>query len=272
MRMRGSRLRAAAGGSASIVRPMWSIRLLGAAFCVWALSMGCGEDGDDGSGISNTGGSGGSGATVLPPGIRVVASVAAMPRVGECMSSADCSGGGGMGCAQVPSGYRVCTFQTAQATTPSSLPALDECDASDPCPAGACFYVPVFPAGICGVAAPQSYNVCRNNGCTTDAECGTGVCGPAGFSADEKYGGGLIRQCLPAACRSDGDCSKLMGGRCSVVQAGCDLPAANGVQAYIPAQMACVYPNGCSNLSDCANTPGAVCKVISGEGVCVAAL
>jgi hypothetical protein len=140
------------------------------------------------------------------------------------------------------------------------------------CPAGAgCFNVPVFPNGICGTAAPRSYNVCRANQCTSDADCAAngGICGPAGFSADETYGGGLIRQCITASCRSDDDCTKLMGGVCSVVPAGCDLPGPTGAQAYMPAQMACVYPNGCSSLSDCANTPGAVCKVIRGEGVCV---
>lgn len=250
---------------------MWSIRLLGAAFCVWALSMGCGDEGDDGAERPNTGGSGGTGGAALPDGLRAVVSVLAVPRTGECMSSADCAAGGvGMGCAQVASGYRVCTFQTAQATAPSSIPASDECSASDPCAANeGCFNVPVFETGICGSAPPRSYNVCRSNECTTDAECTGGVCGPAGFSAGEKYGGGLIRQCIPAACRSDAECTKLPGGVCSVVPAGCDLPAANGTQAYMPAQLACVYPNGCSSLSDCANTPGAVCKVIRGEGICV---
>jgi hypothetical protein len=52
-----------------------------------------------------------------------------------------------------------------------------------------------------------------------------------------------------------------------VVQAGCDLATTGGAQEYIPPRIACVYPNGCTSISDCPG--GSVCKVIFGEGVCV---
>jgi hypothetical protein len=184
------------------------------------------------------------------------------------MSSADCPGGG-MGCAATPSGYRVCVSQTAPTTMASATPASDLCDGARPCAAGACFTIPVFPSGICGSDAPRPYNVCRDNECTMDSQCtGGAICGPAGFSSDEMYGGGLIRQCIPAGCRAHTDCTKLPGGVCAVVQAGCDLATTGGDQEYLPAQIACVYPNGCTSISDCPG--GSVCKVIFNEGVCVA--
>ncbi len=241
--------------------------MLGAVFCAWALSTACGDEGG-GDGDGNTAGTGGSGGAQLPPGIQVVASNLTAPLAGECMSPANCVGGSGMGCAEVPGGYRVCTFQTPQATMPSSIPNLDECDGSRPCDTGACFNIPVFADGVCGRAAPVSRNVCRTNECTTDEQCGAGrICGPAGFSADEMYGGGTVRLCVTAGCRSNSDCRA--GGVCSMVQAGCDLPAADGSQEYLPAQMACVYPNGCTSASNCPQ--GSVCKVILNEGVCVRA-
>jgi hypothetical protein len=247
---------------------MRSIRLLGAVFCAWALSTACGDEGgDDGGGnTAGTAGAGGGGSVGLPPGVQVVGSNLVTPLAGECMSPANCVGGTGMGCAAVPSGYRVCTFQTAQATMPSAIPSADQCDASRPCEAGGCFNIQVFPNGVCDTGRPSSYNVCRDNQCTMDSDCPTGsICGPAGFSATEEYAGGTIRQCLLASCTSNSDCRA--GGVCSVVQAGCDLPAADNTQAYLPPQMACVYANGCTSTSNCPN--GAVCKVIGNEGVCI---
>ena len=244
--------------------------MLGALFCAWALSTACGDEGGgDGDGnAAGSAGSGGSSAVALPPGVQVVGSNVTTPLTGECRSPANCLGGSGMGCSEVPSGYRVCTFQTAQATMPSSIPTLDECDASRPCREGGCFSIQVFPNGVCDLGQPRTYNVCRNNECTMDADCPSGsICGPAGFSGTEQYVGGTVRQCLRASCRSNDDCRA--GGVCSVVQAGCDLPAADNSQAYLPAQMACVYANGCTSTSNCPN--GAVCKVIGNEGVCVQA-
>lgn len=241
--------------------------MLGAVFCAWALSMACGDEGgDDGGNGAGTAGTGGGGSVALPPGLRVVGSNLVTPAAGECMSPANCVGGSGMGCAEMPSGYRVCTFQAPQATMPSASPAQDECDASRPCETGGCFNIPVFPSGICDTGRPSTHNVCRDNECTMDSQCpANSICGPAGFSATEEFGGGTVRQCVLATCRSNTECRS--GGVCSLVQAGCDLPAADGSFAYLPPQLACVYANGCTSTSNCPN--GSVCKVISGEGVCV---
>ena len=161
-------------------RPWWP----GAALCAWALLVACGEDsgGDD----AGTGGSAGSaGATSgLPPGTRAVLPVES-PRAGECMSSADCSGGGlpGTACATVAGSYKVCAFQTPEATVATN-PA-GQCDPSRPCATGKCYPVLTFPTGQCGGAGARNVNTCVADECASDADCPEGVCGPRGLTVKE---------------------------------------------------------------------------------------
>jgi hypothetical protein len=183
------------------------------------------------------------------------------------MSAADCGRDEGTACATVAGAYRVCTVQAPVATTASALPSADECGPSRACASGNCYQLLTFAGGQCGSAA-LLHNVCRTDGCASDADCTAmgGVCGPRGFTSDDKVQGGAIRQCLKAACKSNADCTAQAGGMCALVQGGC-IPAAGGTQAFLQAQLACVYPNGCTSYSDC---PGmSSCQVIDGKGVCV---
>jgi hypothetical protein len=186
------------------------------------------------------------------------------------MSTADCSGGmlPGTACATVAGGYRVCTFQTPVATAATG-PA-DQCDPSRPCATGNCYPALTFPSGQCGGGGARDVNRCLSDECATDADCPTGsVCGPRGLTNKEGYSGGAVRQCLKASCRTSADCTVRAGGMCALVQSNC-APAANGAFTFLPAELACVYPSGCTSQSDCPSNPASICRVISGVGVCVA--
>jgi hypothetical protein len=243
--------------------------LLSCAFGSSGLFVGCSGSGDSGdSGDDGTGGTG-SINLGLPAGARIVASIN-QPR-GECMSAADCGGGAGAACATVAGGYRVCTFQPPVATMSSSLASLDQCGPSRACSSGKCYSVLNFAGGQCGSAAALTYNNCRQDGCTSDADCPMGVCGPRGFSSEEKISGGPIRVCLPAACKSSAECLGQANGLCALVQAGCGIAADGTPTEFLPAQLACVYPRGCTTASDCPREDGSYsyCRVVRGEGVCV---
>jgi hypothetical protein len=184
------------------------------------------------------------------------------------MSAADCGRAEGTACATVAGAYRVCTVQAPVATAASAFPSLDECGPSRACTSGNCYQLLTFSTGHCGAASPVLKNVCRSDSCASDADCAAmgGVCGPRGFSSEDKVEGGAIRQCLKAACKSNAECTAQTGGMCALVQGGC-VPAAGGTQTFAPAQLACVYPNGCTSYSDC---PGqSSCQVLNGKGVCV---
>jgi hypothetical protein len=172
----------------------------------------------------------------------------------------------------VAGGYKVCTYQPAAATTASSLPSLDQCGPSRACTSGNCYSALNFPSGQCGNASALTYNTCRADVCGADLPCKAGeVCGPRGFSTQEKVSGGPIRLCLPAACTSSDDCKGQAGGICALVQAGCGIAADGTPTEFLPPQLACVYPKGCANASDCPREDGkySYCRVVRGEGVCV---
>ena len=257
-------------GAARRVRALGA--LVSCTLCASGVFVGCsGSDSGDGS---SSGGSGGTSAVDLglPQGARIVASI--NQPMGECTSAAACAGSAGPACATVAGGYRVCTFQPPAATTASALPSLDQCGPGRACTSGNCYSVLNFPSGQCGNSAALTYNACRADTCGSDADCKDGgVCGPRGFSTEEKVQGGGIRLCLPAACKAAADCTKQPNGICALVQAGC-APAANGAQTFLPPQLACVYPRGCTSLSDCPigdppREPASYCRVVRGEGVCV---
>jgi hypothetical protein len=186
------------------------------------------------------------------------------------MSAAQCGNAAGAACATVAGGYRVCTFQPPVATTASAYPTLDQCGPGRACASGSCYSVLNFPSGQCGASAAVTYNACRGDGCTFDTDCNGGVCGPRGFSSDDKAQGGAVRQCLQAACKSAADCTGQPDGICALVQTGCAF-AANGTQTFLTPQLACVYPRGCTSVSDCPSESGSYsyCRVVKGEGVCI---
>jgi len=113
--------------------------------------------------------------------------------------------------------------------------------------------------------------MCRKDTCASDADCPEGICGPRGFASEDLVSGGAIRQCIKADCKTSAECTAKAGGMCALVQSGCVKTSAAGAQSFYPAQLACVYSDGCTNNTGCPRTAssGSICKVVDGKGVCV---
>ena len=107
--------------------------------------------------------------------------------------------------------------------------------------------------------------MCRSDGCSTDADCVGGLCGPPGLTSDVASEGGAIRQCFQADCRSNADCTELPGGVCALVASYCDR-VGQPSNAFHAARMSCVYADGCTGNSDC---PRGTCTVVQGLAVCL---
>jgi hypothetical protein len=217
-------------------------------------------------------------ALVLPRATHLVPSGKAAP-AGACQTAADCSAGwiGPNGadfppvpgeCSEiVPGGYRVCTYHPPFATEPSGSlnGGGDECDGSRPCSAGNCYRVEALITPPCYDSSAAWLNRCRSDECASDADCPGGVCGPPGFSRETLIRGGFIRQCIPAACRSNLDCTAQPGGVCALIGERCEPTDGPSVRNR-PAELACVYADGCTG-NDC---PIGSCIVTGGQAVCVA--
>jgi hypothetical protein len=211
---------------------------------------------------------GGSGA-VLPPNFTIVPT-GLQPRSSECTQASDCrSSSSATVCSEViPGGYRACVDRAPEATQPSIDAINDECDATRPCATGKCYQVLRLLPGACGVGGVRAYNACRSDTCSADSECPNGFCGPPGLSSDVQVQGGWVRQCFQAKCRTSDDCTQHAGGVCALVYESCsrrDPSLPNG--PFHPAQLACVYPDGCSSDSDC---PQGSCTIIDRSALCVA--
>jgi hypothetical protein len=77
-----------------------------------------------------------------------------------------------------------------------------------------------------------------------------------------------VRGCIPAACRSDDDCTEHDGGLCELLDLDC-CPAGSGAAVERRPELACVYPGfGCQRDSDCAD--GDSCVVRDGRAECSA--
>jgi hypothetical protein len=189
------------------------------------------------------------------------------PRAGECETAADCpvSAAAAVQCLELPGGYRVCVNDFQEATLPSANGAADQCDAAHPCSAGACYETLVYPSGQCGLGGASIQNTCREDECSTEGDCPSGICGPPGLTSSSSVEWGATRQCFPADCRSNDDCTKAAGGICSLIAGSCSrsLPLSD---AFLPARLACVYADGCVRNSDC---PRGVCTVVDGSAVCI---
>lgn len=188
---------------------------------------GAGEQGGGGSGTgagSQGGGGGGTGKNS-----------------GDCDTDADCGGGQ---CVEIsPGGFRVCKATFEEAMNCVSMDFDQCCQTSDCDPGFTCFPWPATP--YCGGAAPIEHNECMKDQCTSDAECGGGICAPTGTMANK------VRVCVQASCKLDTDCTAENGGICPVVYGSC---------CQEPVGLFCVYPgNGCRKNSDCG--PNEICLV-----------
>jgi hypothetical protein len=91
------------------------------------------------------------------------------------------------------------------------------------------------------------------------------VCGPRGYSNEDRISGGFIRECIPADCRSNADCSAKPGGVCALVHGTCEHRLDRPGVTTRPAQLACVYADGCTSDQDC---PAGNCVVADGMALC----
>jgi hypothetical protein len=204
--------------------------------------------------------------SALPDGGHIVPS-GISTKAGDCQSSADCTVGnsGNPQCAEViPGGYRVCVYQAPIVTTTSMNP-IDQCDGTRPCASGACYAALQYPSGQCGLGGVSPRNMCLSDKCASDSDCPDGICGPRGLTSDNNVTGGFVRQCLQADCHLNADCKAHPQGVCALVAGGC--PNTPGFRLFHPAQLACVYPDGCFSNADCKQGS---CMVIGGSAVCVA--
>jgi hypothetical protein len=172
-------------------------------------------------------------------------------------------------CVHVTDGFGVCVDEPAPATEPTVYPSpVDECDGTTPCESGTCYSVAIYPAGFCtGDSGGGMENRCLSDECASDDDCESGWCAPRGVGKGDEIRGGFIRRCFPASCRANADCSARAGGICAFVAELCVSRYEAVFQGYEPPQLACVYPGGCSDSSECPSTHR--CRVQDGEARCV---
>jgi hypothetical protein len=196
-----------------------------------------------------------------------VVTMAVVPKAFHCTSDNDCPSPGQC----VPftvGGFGVCTSKAIVVTTPPPS-GLYTCDATSPCAKGTCEQVFCFEGAFapCGAGGGGVCNMCIVDECATDGDCAGGVCGAPGVNFNPRIAGSDGRACFSASCRNDSDCTAAAGGVCTFV-GGC-YPAL--AAAFMPFQVACVYPGGCLSPADCCG--GAVCaancRVVGGAAVCV---
>jgi hypothetical protein len=112
----------------------------------------------------------------------------------------------------------------------------------------------------------NTHYVCIADRCASDGDCPGGVCAPAGVVVDLDSGHFVplpARTCIKASCRRDADCTAAPGGRCWLANfAYCCNPVDKP-----PAQLVCVYPDGCTSHTDCGE--GNRCTVREGRTSCV---
>jgi hypothetical protein len=175
-----------------------------------------------------------------------------------CRSTSDC---GDFTCLRFGDGPGVCRTPTRPATECLFGVTRNECCTSGDCAEGVCFAV-TTPALLCSASAGfDTWNQCRVDECTSDADCPNGLCSPPG------YGSG--RACIAAACARDEDCNAEPGGACVLIPLGCCRFQVGGAPTRGDEQIACVYPSdGCQVDDDCA--AGEYCLVVAGRARCSA--
>lgn len=226
---------------------IFTVSCLGLAAC--GSNVAVDKSGSTGAGAGTTGagpgttgaGGGGGGAPVH----------------GDCKTDADCVAGT---CAPItPGGYMICLEVPPQATTCSSPePPQNQCCTSADCKnGGACYSTSDLT--YCGGPAMEIYNECLTDQCATDSDCAATsttpqLCAPAGAF------GSPVRSCFVAYCHTDADCTAHAGGYCAPVTGPC---------CSSPSGLACVYPGGCKQGSDC-TSPNDSCHIdpTTGTGEC----
>ena len=195
-------------------------------------------------------------------------SVPGTPTLG-CRSASDCSASDGRAveCVAISSDFRACALAPPAPAGGVTHEVYDECDRDRPCAAGACYTLPVAATDQCAPGGFDVYNVCVSDECTSDAECaGGGFCAPSGVAGTRKIESYPARHCVPAACKQSAECTARPGGICALVRDGCS-PLGSQPWGFTSAQLACVYPDGCTPSSDCPAPHS--CSVVDGAAVCL---
>ena len=201
-----------------------------------------GAAGTSSSATSSASGSGGATSSSIGSGGATSSS-------GDCTVDADCPGGK---CVPItPGGFRLCQTPPQKATV-CDQPGMDQCCAGMPCPNNEpCYAGPLIP--ICAGIPMAPHNQCAVDQCTKDADCAMGqICGLAGALGAE------IRACIHAACKVDGDCAAMAGGKCAPVNEPC---------CGVNAGLYCVYASGgCRRNANCA--PAHYCRITGPSASC----
>ena len=185
-----------------------------------------------------------------------------------CRTASDCSASDGraVDCVAITSDFRACAIAPPAPAT-AATNERDECGPERPCAAGECYSLSVAATNQCAPGGFDVYNVCVRDECTSDAECaGGGFCTPSGVAGTRQIASYPARHCVPAACRQSADCTAKPGGVCALLREGCS-PLGSEPWGFSGAQLACVYPDGCTESSDC---PGShSCSMVDGAAVCL---
>jgi hypothetical protein len=229
------------------------------ALAMWALISACGGESSTPERMHDAGPS-----ASLPEPDASVTSVAGTPSLG-CRSAGDCSFGE---CVAISDGFMACSVEPTGLAEDAGTSARNECDAAHPCPTGACYSLSVAATTQCSAGGFDFRNVCLSDECTTDADCSAGsACMPPGVAGTTQLTSAPQRLCLPAACKAGADCTAEPGGVCGLVREQCAPPRV-GFGVFRGAEVACIYPDGCTQQSDCPN--GYYCAVADGAAVCIA--
>jgi hypothetical protein len=226
----------------------------GAVLGMWALTSACGGESAAPGRMHDAG---------SPVPDASAASVAGTPSLG-CRSAADCSFGD---CVTISDGFKACSVEPTGLAKDAGTSAPNECDTAHPCQIGACYTLSVAATNQCSAGGFDLRNLCLSDECTTDADCSGGaLCMPPGVAGTSQLTSAPQRLCLPAACEAGADCTAQSGGVCSLVREQCAPPNV-GFGVFRGAEVACIYPTGCTQASDCPN--GYYCGVVDGAAVCV---
>jgi hypothetical protein len=206
---------------------------------------------------------------------------------GACAVDADCADAACV--ALTPGGPKVCGQTSASIAPMGAMMCHDpdagvmgvdagaNCSSTSDCVCGsACYDTGVVHCYQGSLNNPYT-PACLVDACSSDADCeaqpgataGTVICAPAGVY------GRPVRTCMTAHCRTDADCTAKPGGRCAPISDPCGCSAVQGSKLGL----ACVFPGGCQDSSDCGFSvmPGTSvtpshCELdqIAGTGVCKA--
>jgi hypothetical protein len=230
----------------------------GAALCLGALSAACGADNTTFGAMRDAG----RVESPTEPDASV-GSVAGTPSLG-CRNASECRSGA---CVSISDGFSACAVEHSPVSADAGSGAINECDTATPCPSGACYTLAVAASNQCSPGGFDIRNVCLSDECSSDADCAAGErCSPPGVAGTSQLTSSPQRLCLPATCKADADCTAKPGGVCGLVQAQCTGASVEN-WGFRGAEVACVYPDGCTQLGDCPN--GHYCSVVGGAAVCL---